>query len=132
MQPIIFSVYKFSSNCLASKKAPFPDAQELLEALWKKISVYVCISVNVCISVWKKNLFQRHSKILFDGMRRGKGKLNNFFKAARCLGLFGSSKFFILIGNYFSVLKHRKFPDHMDFIGNIMIKFLIRSPFLSI
>ena len=102
---------------------------------WSTLKENICICMYICKCIYislKKKLFQRHSKILSDGMRRGRGKLNNFFEAARCLGLFGSSKFFILIENYFSVLKHRKFLDHMNFIGNIMIKFLIRSPFLSI
>ena len=70
MQPKIFSVYKFPSNCLVSKKAPFPDAQELIEVLWKKISVYVCISVNVFISPWKKSCFKdivRFYLMVWDG-----------------------------------------------------------------
>ena len=61
----------------------------ILETLWKYISV-----LNVCVFLYislRKILFQRRSKVLSgkecDGEGRGVGRLNNFLKAACCLGL---------------------------------------------
>ena len=85
--------------------APFPDAQELLS--WSTLKANVCIFLYICL---RKFLFQRLSKILSGGMG-GWWRLNNFLKAARCLGLvkcftifhfnWNFSKF-----NYFSVFRY--------------------------
>ena len=61
--------------------APFPDAQELLS--WSTLKANVCIFLYTSL---RKFLFQRLSKILSGGMG-GWWRLNNFLKAARCLGL---------------------------------------------
>ena len=61
--------------------APFPDAQELLS--WSTLKANICIFLHISL---RKFLFQRLSKILSGGMG-GWWRLNNFLKAARCLGL---------------------------------------------
>ena len=61
--------------------APFPDAQELLSWSTLKANAYIFLYISL-----RKFLFQRLSKILSGGMG-GWWRLNNFLKAARCLGL---------------------------------------------
>ena len=72
---LLFGVRRFI--CTAS----FPDAQELLS--WSILKANVCIFLYISL---RKFLFQRLSKILSGGMG-GWWRLNNFLKAARCLGL---------------------------------------------
>ena len=64
----------------------------ILEAIESK-----CLYIS--IYVLKKGFFQRRSKVLFGGGWNG-GRLNNFLKAAHCLGLakcFACFAIFILI-----------------------------------
>ena len=80
-------LYKFPANMFlfGVRKniytAPFSDAQELHSenTLKANVCIFLCISV-------RKLLFQRRHKILSGGVWIG-GRLNNFLKAAHCLGL---------------------------------------------
>ena len=102
----------------------------ILETLWKKTSVYFCIS-----SFQRKSLFQRCSMILY-GWGWIRGRLNNFLKTAHCVRLV---KCLIVFRLFFSIsilpsiaLKRWKFPENLDFKGRIVAKFLIRNHFLLI
>ena len=102
----------------------------ILEALWKQISVYFFV---------RKLLFQIRNKILYGGGLWFGEKLNNFLKAVRCLGLvkcftisyfnwkFVNSAIFSISILPSIALKRWNFPYNLDFIGKIVVKFLIRS-----
>ena len=71
--------------------APFLDAKELHSCSTLKANVCIFLYISV-----RKFLFQRRSKILSDGGQvEDWGRLNNFLKAARCLGLINVLQFFI-------------------------------------
>ena len=75
------------------------------------------------------------------------GGLNSFLKAARCLGLAKCfttfrfnwnfwkfnyfSSFWYFYQNTFTEILTEIFPDNLDFKGKIVVKFIIRSHFLS-
>ena len=65
----------------------------ILEAIESK-----CLYISIYLL--KKGFFQRRSKVLFGGDGGGGGwnggRLNNFLKAARCLGLAKCFVFFVL------------------------------------
>ena len=71
--------------------APFLDVQELHS--WSTLKANFCIFVYISL---RKCLFQRDSKVLSGGGWVW-GRLNNFLKAACCLGLANVLQFFILI-----------------------------------
>ena len=77
-QPKPFWFYKFSENTFT---APFLDAQELHS--WSTLKANACIFLYISL---RKFLFQRRSKVL-SGKRWDGGRLNNFLKVVRCLGL---------------------------------------------
>ena len=80
---------------------PFLDAQKLHS--WNTWKPNVCMFL--CISV-RKFLFQRYNKV-FSGAGVGWGRLNDFIKAARCLGLAKSFTIFQFNSNFwkfFSIL----------------------------
>ena len=104
-----FSVYKFSSKHVSlwcQKKHLhctifWRSRTTSLKHFKSKMSVYISLS---------KFLFQRRSKILPGGMGDW-GSLNNFFKAARCLGALKCFPIFhfnwnFAKFNYFSVLRY--------------------------
>ena len=71
--------------------------------------------------------------VVVDGGGAVWGKLNNFFKTARCLG-FVKCLTILEIQPFFRIailqsiaLKRWNFPDNLDFNGKIVAKFLIKS-----
>ena len=73
-----FWLYKFSANMFT---APFLDAQELDS--WGTLKANACIFLHISL---RKFLSQRRSKVL-SGKGWDGGRLNNFLKAACCMGL---------------------------------------------
>ena len=73
-----FWLYKFSANMFT---APFLDAQELHS--WGTLKANVCIFLYISLRTF---LFQRRSKVS-SGKGWDGGRLNNFLKAACCMGL---------------------------------------------
>ena len=131
-----FCIYKFSSKKVSIWCQKNICAALILETLWKKTSVYFCIS-----SFQRKSLFQRCSMILY-GWGWIRGRLNNFLKTAHCVRLVKCLIVFHFNWNFrlfFSIsilpsiaLKRWKFPENLDFKGRIVAKFLIRNHFLLI
>ena len=85
--PKRFSLFKFSSKhvLFGARKnictAPFIDAHELHSCSTLKANAFIFLYISLT-----KFLFHRRSKVLSGGRWDG-GRLNNFFKAVRCLGL---------------------------------------------
>ena len=79
-----FWLYKFSANMFT---APFLDAQELHS--WSTLKANACIFLYIFLI---KILFQTCGKVLC-GKGWDEGRLDNFFKAARCLDLFYNFSF---------------------------------------
>ena len=73
-----FWLYKFSANMFT---APFLDAQELHS--WGTLKANACIFLYISL---RKFLSHRRSKVL-SGKGWDGGRLNNFLKAACCMGL---------------------------------------------
>ena len=101
--------------------APFPEAQELYyRRTWKaNVSIFLYIFV-------RKMLFQRRRRLLSSGGP------NNFLKAGRCLGLLKCFNFSHFNWNFWKInhfdtsmnsTETLKFPDNLDFKGNIAAKF---------
>ena len=116
--------------------APFLDGQERQSCSTLKANACIFLYISL-----RKFLFHRNSKIL-SGDIGGRGRLNNFLKAARWLDL---AKCFTVFHfnwnvqkfNYFwafphIALKRWNFPDNLSFKGNTVAKFLMRSRFFSI
>ena len=88
--------------------APFMNALVLPSRnTWK---ANVCIFLQISV---RKFLFQRRRTLLFGR------RLNKFLQATRYLGPA-------------IALKHWNFPDNLDFKGEVVEKFLLRSHFVSI
>ena len=110
--------------------APFLDFQELYS--WSTLKANVCTFLYISV---RNFLFQTRSKILVGA---GLGRLNNFFKVARCLILVKCLTIFhfnlnFWKFNYFSIcnIKTLKPSRQFGFQFKTVAKFLIRSHFLS-
>ena len=87
---------------------------------WSKSAFLKHFQTNFCIFPYtsvRKFLFQRRSKILSDGRWVGGwGRLNNFLKAARCLGLV---KYFTIFNFNWNFLKSNYLPAFWSFFYSI-------------
>ena len=108
---------------------PFLDGQELHWSTWGTLKANVYIFQYIS---GERFLFQRRSTIL-SGECWFSLRWNNFLDLAHCLGL---AKFFTIF--HFSIaippsiaFKCWNCPDNLDFKGKTVVKFLIRSHFLS-
>ena len=121
-----YPVYKFTNKHVSGVCQKFLNAQELhSQSIWKaNICIFLYISVI-------KFLFQIRRNFLSGG------GLNNFLKPAGCLGLvifyfnqnFWKFSFFSISIRLSIALKCWNSSDNLDFNGNIVANFLIKSQY---
>ena len=125
-----FWLYKYSANMfLFGVRKVFA-----LYHFWTLNNCILNFKANICIFMYisvRNYLFQRRSKIL-SGKEWVGGRLNNFLRAARCLGLV---KFFPIFYFNWNFCKFNLFfqPfDTLDLKCKIVATFLIKSHLISI